>query len=105
MHFVHVDSFVAIVPPLFPLPKLIVWVTGVMELIMAVMILCPHYRANVGVILSLYLLAVLPANIYMAVAEIGFGDIVTSQGALWFRVFLQFPLIALILWATRPAKS
>jgi len=32
MHFVAVDSFVAIVPPLFPFPKLIVWVTGIMEI-------------------------------------------------------------------------
>lgn len=104
LHFVKVDDFAAIVPPMLPFPKLIVWVTGVMEIIMAVMLLCPHFRANVGVILSLFLLAVLPANIYMAMANIPFGDAVSSPAALWVRVALQFPLIALILWATRDNK-
>jgi uncharacterized membrane protein len=105
MHFVAVDKFAAIVPPLLPFPKLIVWVTGVMEIGMGVMLLCPHFRPRVGVLLGLFLLAVLPANIYMAVAEIPFGDSVASPAALWMRVALQFPLIAVIFWATRPAKT
>ena len=105
MHFVSVESFAAIVPPLLPFPKLIVWVTGLMEIAMGVMLLCPHYRPRVGVVLSLFLLAVLPANIYMAMAVIPFGDSAASPAALWIRVALQFPLIAVIYWATRPAKT
>lgn len=101
MHFVAVDSFVAIVPPLFPFPKLIVWVTGIMEIAMGVMLLCPHFRPRVGVLLGLFLLAVLPANIYMAMAGIPFGERLSSPVILWGRVALQFPLIALIYWATR----
>ena len=101
MHFVAVDSFAAIVPPLLPFPKLIVWATGVMEIGMGVMLLCPHFRPRVGVLLGLFLLAVLPANIYMAMAGIPFGDSVSSPAMLWVRVALQFPLIAVIYWATR----
>lgn len=104
MHFVAVDSFAAIVPPFLPFPKLIVWVTGLMEIGMGVMLLCPHFRARVGVMLGVFLLAVLPANIYMAIAGIPFGDTVTSDAALWIRVALQFPLIGLIYWATRPNR-
>lgn len=104
MHFVAVDSFAAIVPPLLPFPKLIVWVTGLMEIGMGVMLLCPHFRARVGVLLGLFLLAVLPANIYMAMAGIPFGESVSSPAALWVRVALQFPLIAVIYWATRPVR-
>lgn len=100
MHFVAVDSFAAIVPPLLPFPKLIVWVTGSMEIGMGVMLLCPHFRPRVGVLLGLFLLAVLPANIYMAVAGIPFGESLRSPAVLWGRVALQFPLIALIYWAT-----
>ena len=55
--------------------------------------------------LGLFLLAVLPANIYMAIANIPFGDTAASPTALWIRVALQFPLIAIIYWATRPVKS
>lgn len=105
MHFVQVESFAAIVPPLLPFPKVIVWVTGLMEIGMGVMLLCPHFRSNVGVMLCLFLLAVLPANIYMAMAGIGFGDSVASPGMLWGRVALQFPLIAVIFWVTRPRRT
>ena len=104
MHFVADDKFAAIVPPMLPFPYFIVWVTGGMEIAMGVLLLCPHLRARVGVMLGLFLLAVLPANIYMAIAGIPFGDTVASPAALWIRVALQFPLIAIIYWATRPAK-
>jgi len=102
MHFVEDDKFAAIVPPLLPFPYFIVWFTGGMEIAMGVLLLCPHLRPNVGIILGLFLLAVLPANIYMAVASIPFGDTAASPAALWIRVALQFPLIAIIYWATRP---
>ena len=104
-HFTSDDKFAAIVPPFLPFPYFIVWVTGLMEIAMGVMLLCPHYRPRVGVILGLFLLAVLPANIYMAIANIPFGDTAASPTALWIRVALQFPLIAIIYWATRPVKS
>jgi len=105
MHFVAVENFAAIVPPFLPFPKLIVWVTGLMEIGMGVMLLCPHFRPHIGVMLGLFLLAVLPANIYMAMAGIPFGNSVSSPAMLWGRVALQFPLIALIYWATRPDIS
>jgi len=100
MHFVHDDAFAAIVPPMLPFPKLIVWITGVMELILAAGLLLPKYRKQAGFWLAPYLLAVLPANIYMAMYNIPLGEAVASPTALWVRVALQFPLIALILWAS-----
>jgi len=101
-HFTSDGTYAAIVPPLLPFPYVIVWVTGVMEICFAVMLLCPHYRPRVGILLGLFLLAVLPANIYMAVAGIPFGETEASPAALWTRVALQFPLIAVIYWCTRP---
>ena len=100
MHFVKVESFTAIVPPLLPFPKMIVWVTGVMEIAFAIGLLLPKYRKLSGFWLAPFLLAVLPANIYMAMYDIPMGDSVASPTALWVRVALQFPLIALILWAS-----
>ncbi len=99
-HFTAVDEFAKIVPPFLPFPKLIVQVTGVMELVFAAGLLWPKFRRRTGILLSLFLLAVLPANIYMAIADIPFNGRDMTDFQLWFRVFLQFPLIALILWAT-----
>lgn len=99
-HFASVDSFAAIVPPFLPFPKLIVQVTGVMEIILAIGLIIPKYRKLSGLLFAPYLLAVLPANVYMAIAGIPLGESVASPTALWIRVALQFPLIALILWAS-----
>jgi uncharacterized membrane protein len=99
-HFTAVDEFVKIVPPFLPFPKLIVQVTGVMEIIFAVGLIWPKYRRQTGILLSLFLIAVLPANIYMAVADIPFNGRDLTDFQLWFRVVLQFPLIALVLWAS-----
>lgn len=100
LHFVLDDMFAAIVPPALPFPVAIVWVTGVMELGFAVALFWRKWLPATGVLLSLYLLAVLPANIYMALADIPLGETVMSPAALWIRVGLQFPLIALVLWCT-----
>ncbi len=99
MHFVADDVFARIVPPVLPFPYVIVWITGLIEIILAIGLLCPHFRKNAGIAFAPYLLAVLPANIYMAVADIPLGENMASPTALWIRVALQFPLIALILWA------
>lgn len=105
MHFLQDDSFAAIVPPVLPFPKLIVWITGLIEIVLAVMIVMPKYRALAGALFAPYLLAVLPANIYMAMNNIPLGDMAASPSALWIRVALQFPLIALIYWASRPSRQ
>ena len=100
MHFVQAEAFAAIVPPLLPFPKFIVWLTGLMEFIFALGLVLPKYRKLSGLWLAPYLLAVLPANIYMALYNIPLGEMGASPAALWVRVALQFPLIALILWAS-----
>jgi len=105
LHFTRDDGFAAIVPPLLPFPYLIVWVTGIIEIILGFMLAWPRYRAFAGTLFAPYLLAVLPANIYMAMYQIPLGDYAATEAQLWIRVALQFPLIALIWWASRPPKT
>ena len=99
-HFTQDEAYAGIVPPLLPFPFLIVWVTGVMELFFALGLAIKKYRKMSGFWLAPFLLAVLPANIYMAMYNIPLGVMESSPTALWIRVALQFPLIALILWAS-----
>jgi uncharacterized membrane protein len=100
LHFVEDDAFARIVPPMLPFPVAIVWITGLMELVFAAALILKWRLPLTGLLLSAYLLAVLPANIYMALAGIPLGETAMSPAALWFRVALQFPLIALVLWCT-----
>ncbi|MEM8852650.1 MAG: hypothetical protein AAGD34_03055 [Pseudomonadota bacterium] len=104
LHFTHTDAFATIVPP--PLPgRFIVRLTGAMELLFAAGIVWPRTRPVAGILLALYCLAVLPANIFMALNAIPFGTVTVPPAVLWLRVALQFPLIALIVWATSAPRA
>ena len=105
LHFTMTDAFATIVPPALPFydvigPDLIVQITGVMEIAFAAGLLHPATRRATGWALAAYLLAVLPANIYMAMERIPLGGQSLSDAVLWGRVALQFPLIAVVVWST-----
>ena len=101
LHFTMTDAFASIVPPALPYPELIVQVTGAMEIAFAAGLLHPATRRSTGWALAAYLLAVLPANIYMAMERIPLGGRELSDVVLWGRVALQFPLIGVVVWASR----
>ena len=106
LHFVAVEAFARIVPPWLPAPEAIVRLTGAMEIAFAAGLAVPRWRRVTGRVLALYLLAVLPANVYMALERIPVAGTVLPDWALWGRVALQFPLIAAILAVTAaPRRS
>jgi uncharacterized membrane protein len=82
LHFQLDDAFARIVPPMLPFPVAIVWITGAMELAFAAALLAKWRLPLTGLLLSAYLLAVLPANIYMALAQVPLGDTALSPAAL-----------------------
>lgn len=92
-HFTATDALASMVPPIVPYPVAVVHVTGIAELLFAVLLVA-RPSPLLGWILVAFLVAVLPANIYAAVYEVGLG----GRGAayLWFRVPLQIFFIA---WA------
>jgi len=77
-HFTQDEAYAGIVPPLLPFPFLIVWVTGIMELFFALGLAIKKFRKMSGFWLAPFLLAVLPANIYMAMYNIPLGDMESS---------------------------
>lgn len=102
-HFLYIDAFAAIVPPFVPHPRTVVVLTGAVEIALAASLLARRTRPLAGRLLAAYCLAVVPANVHMAMTEdLRLG---IPEWLLWVRVVLQFPLIALVLWATqRPVR-
>ena len=97
MHFTNDHDLAAITP--LPYAYEIVWITGVMEFFFALFLLLPKYRRLTGLWLSLFCLAVLPANINMAINNIPmFGEHVDVL-IRWLRIPAQFGLILWILYA------
>lgn len=98
-HFASPDFFVRIVPPYVPYPLAAVYVSGVLEVIGAVAIWIPKWRALAGIGLFVLTLCVTPANVHMWLNPELFPNI--SETALGLRLFIQVLLLACIWWATR----
>lgn len=92
------DDLTAMVPPFVPLPHLVVYVTGVLELLGAAGLVRTATRPAAGFCLSVLFVLMLPANVYAAMEDVPLnGDPATP---LWFRVPEQFVYIAVALLAT-----
>ncbi|MFI6517971.1 hypothetical protein ACIBF1_20610 [Spirillospora sp. NPDC050679] len=98
----HTD-LTAMVPPFVPFPRLMVYTTGVLELLGALGLVRAATRPATGLALAGLFVAMLPANIYAALENVPLnGDPATP---LWFRVPEQILFIAIALWATRSADA
>ncbi len=105
MHFVSPAPYVAIMPEWLPSPKLLVMISGVLEILGGLGVLSPQTRRLAGWGLIALLIAVFPANIQMLrLAYIANASILWKVG-LWLRLPLQ-PLVIWWVWrvAARPAK-
>lgn len=97
-HFLNPGFYERIIPPALPAKTALVYVSGVAELVGALMTLHPRTRRAGGIVLIATLLAVYPANVYMAVVPEDFPSI--PPWALWARLPLQALFLYLVWVAT-----
>ena len=98
LHLVKPRMFEAIVPPALPAPRLLVYLSGVAEMLGGVGLLVPALRTWAGWGLAALLVAVFPANLYMARQSDRFARL-APRWLLLARLPLQAVLIAWVLWA------
>jgi uncharacterized membrane protein len=101
LHFLRPEPYVKIVPPFIPLPLIMVYISGVAEIAGGVGILLPVVRRAAGWGLVALLIAVFPANIYMALDHVQATANLLPVWVLWARLPLQFVLIWWTLWCTK----
>jgi uncharacterized membrane protein len=84
-------------PGFIPFKKEIIYATGLIEIFASVGLLIPLYRHLTSVLLIIFFLLILPANINAAIKKIDYQR-GTNHGNginyLWFRVPLQILFIA-----------
>src|SRR5438067_6474796 len=88
-HFVITDSYAAMVPASFPVPRMLVWVSGAAELAGGIGLIIPSLRRAASLGLVALLIAVFPANINMAVNHVSPPGMHLSSMALWLRLPFQ----------------
>jgi len=102
-HIVHPQSVAELIPPFFPQRVLLSELSGVLELAFAVLIWTRWARPTAWVII-VYLVLVLPFNIYGWTIPANTPSYVNAPFYLWIRVPMQAVFIAFAWFGTRPRK-
>ena len=94
MHFAVPAAYDRIVPPYLPAPHTLVLISGACEVLGGAGLVLPFSRRFAAWGLVALLIAVMPANVQMALDHAHWPNI--PEWALWLRLPIQLPLIA---WA------
>lgn len=91
-HFMFTKGMTLMVPPFIPFKTSFVYLTGLFEILLAVGLLIPQWRVVSGWTLVVFLLCMLPGNVYAAMHQVDYQK-ATFDGHglsyLWFRIPLQ----------------
>ncbi len=103
-HLMNPDFYVVIMPPGLPSPEWLVVISGLAEIVLGVFLLEPRVRALAAWGIIALLIAIFPANVYVATANVGLPDGTPGTGnALlnWVRLPFQGLFVAWAWWYTR----
>ena len=99
LHFTNTNWFLQIVPPYLPIKLELVYLSGLFEVILGIMLIVPFLRYYAGWGLILLLIAVYPANIHLA--QTNGAAMNTSALIAWGRLPFQFLFIGIAYWHTK----
>lgn len=98
-HFAFTDGMSMMIPKVIPFKVPIVYFTGVLEVLLAIGLLTSQFKVVSAWILILFLVLMLPANIYAAFHNVNYQSATLDGNGLiylWFRIPLQILFIAWI---------
>lgn len=106
-HFLAPESFARVVPPGFPRPRALVYLSGIAELALGLGMQFDRTRRASAWGLVALLVAVFPANVYMATDDVAaefapdrLADV--ARAAAWARLPVQAVLVLWAWWHTLP---
>jgi uncharacterized membrane protein len=95
-HFFMPEEMAQLLPPVIPMRIELIYITGVLEILGAIGLLIPGLARLASLGLILFLIGVLPANIYAAFNYVAFGS--HELGPIYLLARIPFQLF-LIGWA------
>jgi uncharacterized membrane protein len=85
-------------PDIIPFKLELVYLTGIIEILAAISLLLNRFRFLTGILLLIFLVAVLPANIVGAMKRLPAGGMEKGVAYLYFRIPLQFFFMAWVYY-------
>lgn len=104
LHFIKTDAYLRIMPPYIPWHLAMVRISGVLEILGGLGLLLSRTRRAAAWGLVALLIAVFPANIYMATNPVDAGAESVAPVLRWARLPLQLVFIWWLLWCTRAQR-
>ena len=97
-HFTSTEEMIQMMPDAVPAKKEIVFFTGVCELLAVVGLLVPQTARLTAILLIVFFLAVLPANIVGSIKQVQMGGMEYGSAYLLFRIPLQIFFISWVYY-------
>jgi uncharacterized membrane protein len=101
LHFARPAPYDAMIPPFLSSPRFWTYLSGAAEVAGGVGMLLPRWRRYSALGLVVLLLAVLPANIHVAVASVQLAELPMPRWYFWARIPFQLVYVAWVAWAGR----
>jgi uncharacterized membrane protein len=102
LHFANTTLFLNIMPPYLPFHLELVYLSGATEILLGSLLMLKKYQTYAAWGLVLLLIAVYPANIYLAFNKVPQEALEVSAFAVsWVRLPIQFVLLGLAYWHTK----
>lgn len=98
-HFAFTKGMSMMIPKIIPFKESIIYLTGIFEILLALGLIIPKFQTVSGWALIVFLLLMLPANIYASLNHVNYQKGTFDGNGLiylWFRIPLQF---LFIIWA------
>jgi len=93
-HFRVPRMYIRMIPPVFPNPKTLNYISGAAEIILGILICIPEYASLAAWGIIALLIAIFPANVYMYINE------KAGMGVPKWVLLIRLPLQLLLLyWA------
>ncbi len=105
-HLMNPEFYVAIMPPGLPNPEWLNVLAGLAEIVLGVYVLEPRARVFAAWGIIALLVAVFPANVYVAVENLGTGGPGTGNAVFnYVRLPFQALFAVWAWWYTRPNQA
>ncbi|MAW64819.1 MAG: DoxX family protein [Flavobacteriales bacterium] len=104
-HFTNPSFFEAIVPPFFVYKEALVYISGFIEIAIAILLVVKKTR-KIGAYITIGLLvAVFPANIFLYMSETAREVLDVTKHQALIRMPFQIPLIIIAYWHSQESSS
>jgi uncharacterized membrane protein len=103
-HFISPEFYSGLIPDYLPFPEAINYLSGVLEIFLAIGVAIPKFRTMAGRGIILLLVLFIPSHIYfIQIGSCVEAGLCVSPWIAWLRLMLIHPL--LIFWAWYVSKA